>query len=82
MSRLNFDVVRKGVWKSLSDGKSLYRKVLENLIINSMQEESSKTELWMIWYGIFKLHMSYELEQHRTIDCTGSLNWAIMNARI
>jgi hypothetical protein len=45
MSRLNFNVVRKVVRKSLLDGKTLYRRVVENLIINSMQEESSKTEL-------------------------------------
>jgi hypothetical protein len=45
MSRLNFDVVRKVVRKSLPDGKTFYTKVVENLIMNSMEEESSKTEL-------------------------------------
>jgi hypothetical protein len=38
MSRLNFDVVRKVVRKSLSDGKTSYTKVVENLITNLTQE--------------------------------------------
>jgi hypothetical protein len=45
MSRLNFNVVRKVVRKSLSDGKTFYTKVVDNLITNSTQETSPKTEL-------------------------------------
>jgi hypothetical protein len=63
MSRLNFDVVRKIVRKSFLDGQTFYTKVVEDLIINSMQKESSKTELWIIWYRILKFNTSYELVQ-------------------
>jgi hypothetical protein len=63
MSRLNFDVVRKVVRKSFSDGQTFYTKVVEDLIINSMQKESSKTELLIIWYRILKFNTSYELVQ-------------------
>jgi hypothetical protein len=45
MSRLNFDVVRKVVRKNLLDGKTLYMKVVDNLITNLMQEILPKTEL-------------------------------------
>jgi hypothetical protein len=42
---VNFDVVRKVVRKNLSDGKTLYTKVIENLVTNLRQEESSETKL-------------------------------------
>jgi hypothetical protein len=33
-----------------------------------MQVESSNSELWIIWYGILKLDMSYELALNERID--------------
>jgi hypothetical protein len=68
MSRLNFDVVRKVVRKNLSDGESLYRKVVENLIINSTSEKSSKMKLWIERYGISKITYVIELAQSACIN--------------
>jgi hypothetical protein len=45
ISRTFNNFVRKVVRKSFSDGETFYTKVAENLITNSMQKESSETEL-------------------------------------
>jgi hypothetical protein len=58
---LNVDDILKVVRKNFSDENAFYTKVVENLITNSTVKISSKTEGYILRYGILKLSIRYEL---------------------